>query len=137
MSKNKNREKVMVCVTRQRSCERLIKNGAGMAEQLKLGLLVAHAVAPNEPVLGNPDPGNALETLFQTASQYGGEMTVLRDSDTFEALVQCALESNVSLMILGASPKNADSVLNLLKQKLPKMSFIVVEAESELEDLIA
>lgn len=125
------REKIMVCVTRQVTCERLIRHGAELAEQLDAELLVAHVIRPEERALGNADEGEALEMLSTLTFEYGGEMCMLRAPDVFAGLAECASSNAVDLMVIGSSPEGAEAVSRRLRELLPKVNLIVVDAESE------
>lgn len=120
---------VMVCVTRQRTCERLIHAGAQLAEQMNTNLIVANAVRSGQKVLGSEDSSAAMEMLFQAANDYNAKMEVFECQDIFDGLAQCARENDIATMVLGSSPENATQVLQILKEKLPKVNFIVLEAE--------
>lgn len=138
MSKlKKPKPKVMVCVTRQRTCERLIRGGALMATKMGYELLVTHVAHRDENVLGSQDEAEALEMLFALTSEYGGEMVMIRCDDKLEGLAKCARKHNGKMIILGASPQHADAVVDALRPKLPDADFVVLEAQSDIEDLIA
>lgn len=129
--KEAEREKIMVCVTRQMTCERLIHYGAELAEQMGADLLVAHATRPDEPALGNADEAQALEMLSALTFQHGGEMCMLRAEDVFEGLAGCARKNGVELMIMGSSPEKAEPVSRRMRELLPKINLIVLDAEGE------
>ena len=110
----------MACITRQRTCSRLVDKAADLAKDAGWGLIVAHAVHPGEAILGKPREAEAMEELFELAVQYGGEMAVLRDEDPMEALVNYALNHRVSLIVLGVSPATAEmSFADRMRQRLP------------------
>ena len=52
---------IMVCVTRQRSCERLIKRAVSMNEDVGGSIGVVHVAGLDENLMGNPDEGDALD----------------------------------------------------------------------------
>ena len=68
--------KVMVCVTGQLTCERLIRHGAQIAKDEMAELSVVHAAMRIESILGNPHEGEALEYLFSISKQFGADMTI-------------------------------------------------------------
>ena len=125
------KEKVMVCVTRQKTCERLIKLGAMLAERRHCEMTVVHALRPEDAILGSADESEALEYLFEKASQYGGEVKMIRAADSAGALVNCAEECGATMIVLGASPKNEPvSFAERMRRKLPDTEIICVEADS-------
>lgn len=125
-SDNAQSKKVMVCVTKQKNCERLIRQGAKIAEQLGIELMVVHAICPNEHVLGSEDDCEALEFLFRLANEHGAEMHILRAENALDGLADAARKHNVELMVLGASPQHAQSLSEQIKKRLPGMNFIVL-----------
>ena len=130
MIQNQN-DTIMVCVTRQRTCERLVRAGALRAQQTGAKLIVAHAVYQYENIMDNEDEATAMELLFSVTNDYDGEMMVFRCEDKFKGLAECAKKNKVSLMILGASAASADSVVGVLRALLPEVDFVVLEAEQQ------
>lgn len=129
---------IMVCVTRQKTCERLIRQGAAMADSLGVGLIVVHVVCPDQFVLGNDDEAEALEFLFRLTNDYGAEMHMLRCENAIDGLVDAAEKRGVKLMIVGASPENAQSLSDQIKKRWPAMSVLVLDAASHrVDDRIA
>ena len=70
---------VLVCVTRQKTCERLIVEGARMAQELGAQLHVIHVAKVGDNLLGNPSESEALEYLYQI-SDHGADMTMIRST---------------------------------------------------------
>ena len=69
---------VLVCVTGQKNCERLISAGARRAEKLEAGLMVLHVAREDEHVMGSPSEAEALQYLFEKSAEQGGDMRVVR-----------------------------------------------------------
>ena len=124
--------KVMVCVTRQKNCERLIHQGALFAQANNMELLVVHAVRPNDAIMGSLDEARALDYLFSVCRDYNATMTMIRNADTLEALVKFAGDNSVGMMIMGASPQRVNSIVDRIKSRLPAMSFLVVESTIDI-----
>ncbi len=59
-----NKTNIMVCVTQQKTCERLILSGYKLAEATKGKLYVIHVVNEKDKFLNNVNDGEALEYLF-------------------------------------------------------------------------
>ncbi len=120
---------VLVCVTGQKTCDRLIQKGQQLAGSLDLPLLVVH-VAPNgAPLLGNSTQSDALNYLYQLSSEAGAEMAVLRAPDPLERLIQYALEQHAAHIVLGSGrSENQDQkdVAGLIRAKLPHVQMHVV-----------
>jgi len=113
---------VMVCVTRQKSCERLIREGAQTAAQLGLGLEIVHVVQPEDNFLGNPHEGEALDYLFGIAKEYNAGVSLVKHHDVLQSLVGYARDHHAACIITGQSPESLQSDGNLiwrLRKALP------------------
>ena len=65
---------VMVCVTTQRACERLIEAGAKAAEPSSSPLHVVHVAGSHQHFFNMEDEGAALEYLFAASKRRGADM---------------------------------------------------------------
>lgn len=118
---------LMVCVTGQHSCEKLLERGASLrAENQKL--FCVHCVQTGRNFLNNVYEPLAIEFLFTCASLYDAELTILRANSVIDALVEFAKTNKVSRIVLGASPNpGSDSFTSKLSSRLPEIEFIIVE----------
>ncbi len=122
---------VLVCVTRQISCERLILKGAELARQQGLSLNIVHVAATGASLLGNPSEGEALDFLFTCAKNQGADLNVLRSDSIVDTLVRIARESGAAAMVLGESRHNIkedDSIIWQLRALLPNTNIHVVSS---------
>lgn len=94
---------VMVCVTTQRACERLIKAGAAAAEPSAAPLHVVHVASGKQRFFNSENEGEALEYLFDVSKGFGADMAVIRSDDVVGTLTAFAREKNVRLIIFGQS----------------------------------
>ncbi len=121
---------IMVCVTQQKTCERLILNGYRLVEAKKGKLYVIHVVNEKEKFLENIDDGEALEYLFDVSKKVGADLTVLRSKDIMKTIVDFAVDNNITHIIMGTPPNNGnDESSNLglkLQNALPKIEFILL-----------
>lgn len=118
---------VMVCVTRQRTCERLIARGKAIAAERNLPLHVVHAVRTGENFLGNAEEGDALEYLLTAAQLSGGELTVLRADDVEKSLEEYALAHGANVLVIGASPGGGGrKFVERIERRLPAIHVVVV-----------
>lgn len=115
----KNDPKVMVCVTRQRTCERLIQTGAQIAKERRLGLSVVHVAKLGESFLGSSDEGQALDYLFRISKEVGADMTVLRSENVLNSLIEYAKRHTVNEIVLGVSPQGVADFFKEMEQSLP------------------
>jgi len=127
MGKTQN---VLICVTRQRSCERLIRVGYERSKTSGGKPYVIHVAPLGENFLGNPKEGEALDYLFDISKQVGAEMTVLRSNQVVEVLSNFSEKHDIGIIVLGAPPSSQgkSDIIKRLKEKLTDMEFIVVSA---------
>lgn len=98
-----DRSGVMVCVTKQKTCERLIKAGVKVREQQGGELFVVHVAPTGWNILGNSKEGEALDYLFEISKSVGANMTVLRSSEVVKSIVDFCVKNNIQTIILGES----------------------------------
>jgi len=128
MGDNENID-IMVCVTRQRSCERLIKRAVSMTEDDGGSIGVVHVAGLTENLMGNPDEGNALDILFSVSKNNNAQMHMLRSDDLTNTLVDFAKAHNVKILILGQSKSTGHkvtSIINAFNKHLPKIEQHVI-----------
>lgn len=118
----------MVCVTQQKTCERLIKRAHSMAESSKSNLFVVHVVKNDSKFLGNDKEGEALEYLFGISKSVGANLSVLRADSVSQTLVDFAVENNIDTVFMGGSPDSSSENKFYVKinEKLPHINIIVV-----------
>ena len=120
---------VLVCVTGQRSCERLIRQGAAFAAQEKLDLLVL-SVQPND-VKSRRD-AEALEYLFTVAMQNNAQMSVYFSNDRLRSANAFIRRQNVARFVVGVPHERGDFVRNLM-EGYPSVPLAIVESnQSEM-----
>jgi K+-sensing histidine kinase KdpD len=119
--------KVMVCVTRQKTCERLIRIGKKLTNGVGQ-MTVVHVTKAGDNVLGNPDEGEALEYLFQVSKKAGAEMTVLRSDNILNTLLDYAKKNKITEIVMGESPEpgSKNSLIHNMEQMLPGVKFNVI-----------
>lgn len=118
---------LMVCVTNQRSCERLIRRGYELrTEQQRF--YVVHCVQTGRVFMNSSSDSTAIEFLFSYASLVDAELAILREDDVVEGLVNFAKAHNVTSIVLGASPKQDDNSFSArLASRLSNVDFIIVD----------
>lgn len=118
--------RIMICVTRQRTCERLIQEGRNLALQTGGELYVVHAIKNGENYLGNPNEGEALEYLFQVSKEVGAEINVLRSKNVVKTLVDFAKKQRITIMVVGTAPDTQQhNIIHNLQCLLPAIDFVV------------
>ncbi len=111
------REGILVCVTVQKECGRLIERGKALAEKMGQPLRVLHVSEGKNP-LGNPDAAEALNYLFSLAHEAEGEMDILYEANVPAAIAGYAARTGAGTIILGADRSGvmADALRALLPE---------------------
>ena len=120
---------VLVCVTGQKSCERLILTGAKLAEAAREPLIVLHGVRTGGSVLGFVNEPQALEYLLKVSMEHGADMLVRRADDVVNAIEAEAKAHGASVVVAGrAANYNGWDLLDELKTRLPGVHFEILGA---------
>jgi len=119
---------IMVCVTQQKTCDRLIKYGYDLLKDTKGELFIIHVAHYEFKFLGNSQEGAALDYLYERALEYGANLTVVRSNHVLDTLVDLAEKNNISQLILGQSGQahDANNLISLLEDRLSKKTEIIV-----------
>lgn len=124
---NKN---IMVCVTQQKTSERLILNGDNLVQSKNDKLYVIHVVNEKGMFLDHENDGEALEYLFKVSKDVGANLTVLRSKDILKAMVQFAKENKINYIVIGATPKGGKKqkldFSSRLQKALPNVEFVIL-----------
>lgn len=131
-TKGKIMKNVMVCVTQQRTCDRLIRFGNEFLGKNKGELFIIHVAHYEFKFLGNSEEGEALEYLYQKAMEYGANLTVVRSNHVLDTLVELVEKNKISQVVLGQSGENSteNSLIDLFREKIKdKAELIVIPAE--------
>lgn len=124
--------RVLVCVTKQTSCERLIRAGARFVIEQGGTLSVVHVAPKGANFLDSASEGDALDYLYDIAKKHGADMAVLRADDTVRTLVKHARDRRITHIIVGVSPAAAEEagegVVGELTRQLKQTQVISVPA---------
>jgi len=118
---------VMVCVTQQKTCERLIKAGLDLSSDSSR-LYVVH-VAPNGwNILGNSKEGEALDYLFEMSKDVGADMTVIRSNEVSRSIIEFCKKNDVNIIVFGESRENIQgkNIITDVSKKLSKIEIMVI-----------
>lgn len=119
---------VMVCVTQQKTCDRLIKFGHEFLGSDGGELFIIH-VAPYEfKFLGNNKEGDALEYLYEKALEYGANLTVVRSNNVVDTLVDLVDKNEISHVVLGESgqTKKETNLTNAFNEALRNVAELII-----------
>jgi K+-sensing histidine kinase KdpD len=96
-------KKIMVCVTQQKTCDRLIKYGRELIENELGELFIIHVAHNGYKFLGGAEDGEALDYLYEKAKEYGARLTVLKSDNALETLTAQAKKNLVDIVVIGES----------------------------------
>lgn len=121
-------KKVMVCVTQQKTCDRLIQYGHELINDEKGELFIIHVAHYQFKFLGNSKEGEALEYLYEKALEYGAQLTVVRSNDVLDTLVDLVEKYKITHIILGESGEtmNSNNVVEQLSSRVKKQAEVIV-----------
>ena len=127
-------DNIMVCVTQQKTCERLIKKGAALQHSIKGNLYIIHVAKEGTTLnLGNTKNGNggALEYLFNISKGVGADLTVLWANDITDAIEKFVKDKSIGCIILGESPDNDSDkgVIADLRRDLTDCEIYIIPSE--------
>ena len=75
------KQKIMVCVTEQKTCERLIKKGIELTKDNDTEIFVLHVATKDIKVIEDPRAAEELEYIFEESKKYGASVTVLKSNE--------------------------------------------------------
>lgn len=120
---------VMVCVTQQKSCDRLIRFGY---EQQGTGeLYIIHVTKEQEMLMGNLRWDEALDYLYEKAKEYEGTLTVMRSDSPIATLRDLVQKHHITHVVMGSSrqDKKENNFIELFRKVVPDEIEIMVVPE--------
>ena len=119
---------IMVCVTKQKTCQRLINFGTDLRKNEDDQLFVIHVTKPDYDFLGNTEEGEALEFLFQKAKDADASLTVERSENAIETLIEIARKNQITHVVVGQSgeKEKADGFVVQLGKALKGLAELVI-----------
>ena len=125
------RPSVIVCVTDQKSCSRLIKAGYDMAQNLGAQLRVL-SIQP-EVKLGQNE-GTALDILFGIAKEVGADMTVYYSDDSINMAISYLKEFAVSALIAGEPGQNGNGFIDRIAVSCPEIKIYIIDKKGIMRE---
>lgn len=129
-----NNKKIMVCVTQQKLCKRLIKRAHTLKKHEDDELYVIHVVKENWKYFGQLKEADALEYLFDSAKEFGATLNVFKAKDIENTLAQFAEKESVDMIVMGESLESSQqqNMINRLQDKTAKqVIFEIVSQDYE------
>ncbi len=129
----RNKKRIMVCVTQQKSCRRLIEEGNSLRRSAVDELHVVHVFKENWRYFGQMKESDALEYLFDAARDFGAELSVFRSSDIEGTLKEYVLKNKITSVVMGESQESTNQqnmILRLKSRGLEKVHWHIVSVEN-------
>jgi K+-sensing histidine kinase KdpD len=119
---------VMVCVTQQKTCDRLIKYGKEFLGGEEGELFIIHVAHSQFKFLGKSKEGEALDYLYEKAVEYGASLTVVRSDDVLETLTDQLVKNNINCVVMGESGEGCgpSNIVARLQERLAGRAEIIV-----------
>lgn len=119
---------VMVCVTQQKTCDRLIQYGNNLLGDNNGELFIIHVAHYKFNFLGHSKDGDALEYLYEKALEYDANLTVVRSNDVAETLADQVKKNKITHIVVGESGETdiTCNIVNLLDKRLRGMAELLV-----------
>ncbi|TYP51313.1 universal stress protein UspA [Thermosediminibacter litoriperuensis] len=126
--------RIMVCVTPQKSCERLIQRGAARASELGGEFCVVY-VNKSQDLGRDLKEHKILLELFEMAKGLGGTVSILAGNKVYHTLAEYARNNRITHIIVGKSLRSAfdaqknGEVINPLIRAVEKNGILVEVVE--------
>jgi K+-sensing histidine kinase KdpD len=119
---------VMVCVTQQKTCDRLIKHGYDFLGEDTGELFIIHVAYSELNFLGKKSEGEALEYLYEKALEYGANLTVVKSNNVLDTLVDLIKKNKITHIVLGESGdiQGSNNLLKKLEEKISGRAQLVI-----------
>lgn len=123
------KEPVLVLVTMQHACARLIREGVDLALREGRPVKVLHVVNPDAAPVGEPAiNAQALDYLYALSGEAGAEMCVLTSNVPVTAIANYAADCGARHVIMGGGGQ-ACGIAETLSQLLPGVRVMILERE--------
>lgn len=120
------KKNVLICVTGQLSCERLIVMGVRIAQESQGQAYVLHVARKGKGVLGYANEPEALEYLFNVSVKHGADMVVIKNDDILGTIEKQARELEVGTIVSGrAANYTGWDMLDDLHTRIPDVNIKV------------
>ena len=118
----------MVCVTQQKTCDRLIQYGYELLGKDDGELYIIHVAHYEFKFLGSTKEGEALEYLYQKALEYGANLTVVRSNHVLDTLFDLVTKNKISHVILGESgeTKSESNLITKFENRIKGIAELIV-----------
>jgi len=118
-------ESVLVCVTLQKNCEKLIRAGKRFADSEKLELYVISVVRPDDSAFLSDEEQEALNYLYQYSRDAGAEMLLLQDDDILGTVQKYAFRKKAICVVVGCGHDGHWTFANRLRDMLSEETLLM------------
>ena len=119
---------VLVCVTGQYDCDRLIE--AGFEQAVEQGSEL-HVLCVHSPVKDLSYMSDEIEYLYRTAKSLGADMTILFSDKAPQCAADFARRINARHLITGIPDERPNGFVLTLSELLPRLQITMVTKEGE------
>ncbi len=127
MSKNRKPPCVMVCVTPQQSCRKLIEAGSRIAREENLPLSVISVFKESNGL--NANEGGVLEDLFQCAKSHNASMDIFFNNSPELVVAVAAKKHNATTLVTGFPANGSSGFIAHIHEILPDLPITMVDNE--------
>lgn len=120
---------VLVCVTDQLSCERLILTGAEIAKKYGVPVKVL-SILPEGLI--SESTAAILQNLYDTASSLGAEMTFYFNSEPALTAAVHASKTGAIHIVSGTPGADSNLFIETIKGLLPELPVSIVDADNHV-----
>ncbi len=128
MNENNKSSCVMVCVTPQQSCQRLIEAGARIAREENLPLSVISVFKESNGF--NANEGGALEELFQCTKKFNANMDVFFNNSPALVVAVAAKKYRAVTLVTGFPAEGSSGFIARIHEILPDLPITMVDENS-------
>lgn len=119
---------VLVCVTGQFDCDRLIRAGYEHACEQDMEL---HVLCVHTPVNDISMLSEEIEYLYRTAKELGADMTIAFDKNAPKFAADFARKINARHLVTGMPDNRPNGFVLTVHEMLPRMQITMVTKENE------
>ena len=130
---NEKNPVVLVCVTNQRYCLRLIEAGIKISETIEGSTVCVFSVLPENAA--GQETGEELEYLRQKALEKSADMMIVFDNDASGATAQFAIVSGAVQIVTGIAGSPTSRFIERLRESVPDIIISMVEKDGIIHNL--
>lgn len=119
---------IMVCVTPQQSCSRLIEAGARMAKEENLQLEVISVFKQSSGL--NANENNVLENLFEYAKKFNASMNIFFNDSPAIVVAAVSKKLNASTLVTGFPAEGSSGFIARIHEFVPDLPITMVDGDS-------